>query len=159
MRIAKLIRTFGLMAAMSIFMHGNASGQAWPAKPVRIVTAFGPGSASNIVARLIVEDLQHAFVQPFIVDNKPGASGILAADQVAKSAPDGYTLFLTTNTVNSVTPYLFKKLPYDPIKDFTAIVRVCYFPLVLIVNSALPVQTVADLLGDSQAHPTSVNYG
>ena len=135
-----------------------AAAQEWPSKPVRIVTAFGPGSASDIVARMIAEELQGHFKQPFVVDNKPGASGILAADHVAKSAPDGHTLFLTTNTANSVNPYLFKKLPYDPIKDFSAIARVCYFPFVLAVNSSLPVKSVAELIAYGKAGGNKMSY-
>ena len=139
----------------------TAFAQEWPVRPVRIVTAFGAGSASDIVARMIAEDLQATFKQPFVVDNKPGASGILAAEMVAKSPADGYTLFLTTNTANSVNPYLFKKLPYDPIKDFTPIARVCYFPFVLAVNAALPVKSVAELLafGRSAQNKLSYAYG
>ena len=136
----------------------TASAQEWPVRPVRIVTAFGPGSASDIVARMIAEDLQSTFKQPFVVDNKPGASGILAAEMVAKSPADGYTLFLTTNTANSVNPYLFKKLPYDPIKDFTPIARVCYFPFVLAVNADLPVKNVADLLAYGRNARNKVSY-
>ncbi len=138
-----------------------AAAQDWPAKPVRIVTAFGPGSASDIVARMIAEDLQGAFKQPFVVENKPGASGILAADMVAKSPPDGYTLFLTTNTANSVNPYLFRKLPYDPIKDFSPIARICYFPFVLAVNAELPVKSVAELIawGRNPQNKASYAYG
>ncbi|MFD0667075.1 Bug family tripartite tricarboxylate transporter substrate binding protein [Ramlibacter sp. MAHUQ-53] len=139
----------------------SAQAQAWPAKPVKIVTAFGAGSASDIVARMIAEDLQAAFKQPFVVDNKPGASGILAAEMVAKSAPDGYTLFLTTNTAHSVNPFLFKTLPYDPIKDFTPIARVCYFPFVLAVNGQGPVKTIPELLAYARnpANKTSYAYG
>ncbi|MDB5731341.1 MAG: tripartite tricarboxylate transporter substrate binding protein, partial [Variovorax sp.] len=119
----------GLAAALALWCFG-AAAQGWPSRPVRIVTAFGAGSASDIVARTLAEELQRAFGQPFIVDNKPGASGIIAAEQVAKSAPDGYTLFLSTNTAHSANPFLFKKLPYEPLKDFTPIARVCYFPFV-----------------------------
>lgn len=130
---------------------GTAAAQDWPTKPVRMVTAFGPGSASDIVARMIAEDLQATFKQTFIVDNKPGASGILAADNVAKSAPDGYTLFLTTNTPNSVNPHLFKKLPYDPIRDFTPIARVCYFPFVLAVSGTSTVRTFSEFLAQARS--------
>ncbi|WP_213956841.1 tripartite tricarboxylate transporter substrate binding protein [Variovorax sp. dw_954] len=138
--------------------HG-AMAQAWPSRPIHLVTAFGAGSASDIVARMIAEDLRAAFGQPVLVDNKPGASGIIAAEAVAKSPPDGYTLFLTTNTVHSGNPHLFKKLPYDPIKDFTAIARVCYFPFVLEVNGALPVKSVAELASYARANPGKVSYG
>ena len=113
----------------------TVQAQEWPNKPVRVVTAFGAGSASDILARMVAEDFQGHFKQSFVVDNKPGASGIIAAENVAKSPADGYTLFLTTNTVHSANPYLFKKLPYDPIKDFTAIGRFGYAPFVLAVKA------------------------
>ena len=100
--VAVLAVLFSLPAAPAL-------AQTWPTKPVRIVTAFGAGSASDIVARLLAEELQAAFHQPFVVENKPGASGMLAAENVAKPAPDDYTLFLSTNTAHSVNPHLFKK--------------------------------------------------
>ena len=160
MRIRALVATTA--AAITMALTGSAFAQsAWPTKPVRIVTAFGPGSASDIVARMIAEDLQAAFHQPFVVENKPGASGMLAADAVAKSPADGYTLFLSTNTAHSVNPHLFKKLSYDPIADFTPIARVCYFPFVLAVNANLPVTSVDQLvaLGRSSQSKTSYAYG
>lgn len=150
------------MLASALWLLAQAAlGQpaAWPSKPVRLVTAFGAGSASDIVARTIAEELQRKFGQPFIVDNKPGASGIIASESVARSAPDGYTLILTTNTTHSVNPSLFKKLTYDPIHDFTAIARVCYFPFVLAVNSASPAHTVADLVRSARDPATKTSYG
>lgn len=152
--LAALVVLCGLVAA-------DAFAQTWPNKPVRIVTAFGAGSASDIVARMLADELQTAFHQPFVVENKPGASGMLAAEAVAKAAPDGYTLFLSTNTAHSVNPHLFKKLPYDPIADFTPVARVCYFPFVLAVNAASPVKTVDQLiaLGRSAQNKASYAYG
>ena len=131
---------------------------AWPAKPLRIVTAFGAGSASDIVARLLAEDLQAALHQPVLVENKPGASGMLAADLVAKAPADGYTLFLSTNTAHSVNPHLFKKLPYDPIADFTPIARICFFPFVLVVPAASPAQSVAQLVALGRAPGGKLSY-
>ena len=151
-----------LLAALVVLcgLHpADALSQTWPSKPVRIVTAFGAGSASDIVARLLAEELQVAFQQPFVVENKPGASGMLAAENVAKSAADGYTLFLSTNTAHSVNPHLFKKLPYDPIADFTPIARVCYFPFVLAVNAASPVRTVEQLVALGRSAQSKASYG
>ncbi len=136
-----------------------SQAQTWPAKPVRIVTAFGAGSASDIVSRMLATELQATYNQPFIVENKPGASGIIAADAVARSAPDGYTLFLTTNTAHSSNPHLFKKIPYDPINDFTPIARVCYFPFVLAVNASLPVHTPRELIDYAQNSKQVISYG
>jgi tripartite-type tricarboxylate transporter receptor subunit TctC len=153
-------RTWAGTAALVLWCLG-ATAQTWPAKPVRIVTAFGAGSASDIVARTLADELQKVFGQPFIVDNKPGASGIIAAVQVAKAAPDGYTLFLSTNTAHSANPFLFKKLPYEPIGDFTPIARVCYFPFVLAVNASMPLKSVQELISYAHdpAHRLSYGYG
>lgn len=137
---------------------GSAWSQTWPSKPVKIVTAFGPGSASDIVARLLAQELQGEFGQAFIVENKPGASGFIAAEYVAKSAPDGYTLLLATNTINSSNPHLFKKLPYDPLKDFTPIARVCNFPFILAVAADQPFKSVADLAGYAKTHPDKISF-
>lgn len=136
-----------------------ALGQPYPSKPVKIIIPFGPGSATDIVARMLAEELRAAMGQPFIVDNKPGASAQIATEQVAKSAPDGYTLLLTTNTGHSANPYLFKKLPYDPVRDFTPLARVCYFPFVLAVDAKLPIRTVAELIAYAKASPIGYAYG
>jgi len=137
----------------------SVHAQDWPSKPVRVVTAFAAGSASDILARMVAEDFQGHFKQSFVVDNKPGASGIIAAENVAKSPPDGYTLFLTTNTVHSANPYLFKKLPYDPIKDFKPIAMVLTAPYVLIVRKDMPVRTVNELTAWIKANADKAAYG
>ena len=134
------------------------SSQAWPAKPVKIVTAFAAGSASDIVARLLAQELQAEYGQAFVVDNKPGASGIIAAELVAKAPADGYTLFLSTNTIHSGNPHLFKKLPYDPMGDFTAIARICNFLFVLAVPADQPLKSFADLKAYAKAQPDKVSF-
>lgn len=158
------MRRIFLLTALSLLSigvqaQGTATSSTWPNRPVRLVTAFGAGSASDIVARTIAVELQHRFGQPVVVDNRPGASGIIASEWVARAAPDGYTLILTTNTTHSVNPYLFAKLPYDPVRDFTAIVRVCYFPFVLAVNAATPVRSVQDLMREARNPKHKTNYG
>lgn len=145
-----------LLAAMYV---GGASAQAWPAaKPVRIQIAFGPGSASDLFARMIGEPLQKALGQVVLVESKPGASGQIAAEFVAKAPPDGYTLFLTTNTTHSANPYLYKKLSYDPIKDFTPIARLTYFPFLLLVDAKLPINSVQELIAYGKANPQTISY-
>ena len=152
-------RFFQLALLLAAFLFaGSASAQEWPSKPIKIVIAFGPGSGSDIFARLIGEQLSRSLGQPVIVDSKPGASGQIAAEYVARAPADGYTLFLTTNTTHSANPYLFKKLNYDPIKDFTPIVRIGLFPFVLLVDSKLPIHTVADLLTYAKANAKSTSY-
>lgn len=132
---------------------------AWPtARPLRIVVAFGPGSASDIFARMVGEQLQKTLSQAVVVENKPGAAGQIAAELVARAPGDGYTLFLTTNTTHSANPYLFKTLRYDPIKDFTPVVRIAYFPFVLLVNESSPLRSVRELVAQAKAKPGTVSY-
>ena len=138
---------------------GYAHAQSWPqTKPIKLTIAFGPGSASDIFARMLGEPLQKALGQAVIVESKPGAGGQIAAEYVARSPADGYTLFVTTNTTHSANPYLFKKLTYDPIKDFTPVARIGYFPFVLLVNSQLPVNSVQELIGYAKANPATISY-
>ncbi len=147
-----------VMLVLAVVACGTAGAQTWPAKPVKIVTAFAAGSASDIVARLLAQELQAEYGQPFVVENKPGASGIIAAEYVAKSPADGYTLMLSTNTINSGNPHLFKKLPYDPLKDFTPIARVCNFLFILAVSADQPFKTVADLTAFAKANPAKMSF-
>ncbi len=148
-----------LLLACTLAFSTWATAQAWPtAKPIRIVVAFGPGSASDIFARLLGDQLSKALGQTVIVEGKPGASGQIAAEYVSGSPADGYTLFLTTNTTHSANPHLFKKLRYDPVKGFTPIVRIGNFPFVLLVNSSSPVKNVSELLAYAKANPTQANY-
>ena len=144
--------------AATALASGPSFAQAWPAKPVRIVTAFAAGSASDIVARLYAQELQAEFGQAFVVENKPGASGFIAAELVAKAPADGYTLLLTTNTINSGNPHLFKKLPYDPIKDFTPVARICNFLFILTVAADSPVKSVGELMSYANANPTKASF-
>lgn len=138
----------------------QALAQNWPERPIRLVIPFGAGAASDMVARRLGERLQAALGQPVVVENKAGASGQIAADLVAKAPPDGYTLFLTSNTTHSANPFLFKKLSYDPVKDFTPVARVCAFPFVLVVESRLPVASVQELVAYARkAGNTSYGYG
>ena len=130
----------------------------WPQKPVRIVVQFGPGSASDLHARLVAEDLQGAFKQPFIVENKPGASGMLAAEFVARAPPDGHTLLLTTNTASSINPFIFKKVPYDPIKDFTPVARLSFMPFIVLVSVESPVKNVQDLVAYAKKNKIAYGY-
>lgn len=144
-------------AAMSMAVARPACA-AYPDQPIHMITAFGPGSASDIVTRLLAERLQGALGQTVIVENKPGASGQVAADFVARAQPDGYTIMLATNTTHSSNPYLFKSLRYDPVSDFTPLVQVCNFPFVLVVSGKLPVKDVAGLLEYGKQHRGTVNF-
>ena len=135
-----------------------AMAQAYPSKPVKIVIGFGPGSGTDIVARLLAEEFQKMLGQPFIVENKPGAAAQIADNQVKAAPPDGYTLLLTSNTTHSVNPHIFKKLQYDPIADFTPIGGVGYFPFILAVDAKLPVKTPQELVAWAKANKGNVFY-
>ena len=135
-----------------------AAQAQYPNKPVRLVVPFAAGSATDSIARVVAQALIERLGQPVIVDPKPGASGQIAAEFVAKSAPDGYTLFMTTNTSHSANPAMFKKLPYDPIKDFAPILLVGEVPFVLVVNNAVPAKTTAELIAYAKANPGKLSF-
>lgn len=148
-----------MSAAVLGSLAGAAAAQgAYPNKPAKIIIGFGPGSGTDTIARLMAEELRLALGQPFVVDNRPGASAQIAASAVARSPADGYTLLLTSNTTHSVNPHLFKKLPYDPIADFAPIGGIAYFPFILAVNASLPVRTAQDLVAYAQANKGKINY-
>ena len=155
----KSIRRNAAVFALFMALCGTAFAQAWPSKPVHIIVPVGAGTFGDILARMVSDELQAVFKQPFVVENKAGASGIIAADFVAKSAPDGYTLLVMTNSAHSATQYLFKKLPYEPIKDFTAIARLCYVPFMLVVGQDSPIQSLGDLVARGKANPGKLSYG
>ena len=140
-------------------MCGNVAAQPYPNRPVKLVVSFAAGSGSDIIARILAEDLRHAFNQPILVENRPGASAQIAAEYVAKSPPDGYTLFVTSNTAHSANPFLFKTLRYDPVRDFTPITRVLSLPYVLVVPPSSALRSVADLVARAGANPGTLNYG
>src|SRR5215212_5510455 len=123
-----------------------AVAQDWPTKPVRVIVPFGPGSTPDIVARLIAEQLQQKLGQPFVVENKPGASGNTGTDAVAKAEPDGYTIGVSIGGPLAINTLLFSKLPYDPAKDIAPITQLVTQPSALAVNNALGVKTVAELV-------------
>ncbi len=158
MKRTTLLRMLALASAL-LALPPAAWGQDYPNKPVRIVIPFASGSGSDIVGRILAEELRKVFKQSFVVDNKPGASAQIAAEFVAKAAPDGYTLLLTTNTAHSANPFLFKKLNYDPVKDFTPIARITYTPYVLTVRPDSGVTSVRDLVQKGRANPGKLNYG
>ena len=157
----RLAQTFLLLASVAAIATTSlpaAAQSAYPDKPVKIIIGFGPGSGTDILARMIAEELRVALGQPFVVDNRPGASAQIAASAVAKSPADGYTLFLTSNSSHSVNPHMFKKLPYDPMADFTPIGGIAYFPFILAVNASLPVKTPQEFVAYARANKGKLNY-
>lgn len=145
-----------VVALFSVFQA--ASAQPYPNKAVRIIVPFSAGSLSDSLGRLLAKELTTALGQQFIVDNKPGASAIIGAQATAQAAADGYVLLLTTNTPQAANPSLFKKLPYDPIKDFTPIARIGYYPFVLVINPNIGATSVKELIDYARAHPGKLSY-
>jgi tripartite-type tricarboxylate transporter receptor subunit TctC len=133
--------------------------QSFPAKPLRIIIPFGPGGGNDIVARLLAAKMGESFGQPVIVDNRPGAQGVIAAEAAQKSAPDGYTILMGPSGVMTANPATHAKLPYATLRDFTPVVMIGSFPLILVVNAALPVKSVQELVDYAKSRPTSINYG
>lgn len=154
---------FVRIAALATFLAASlgsaAAADDYPPRPVTVVVPFTPGSGPDIVGRALAAGLTTRMGQPFIVDNRVGASGTLGTDVVAKSAPNGLTLLVAAATF-TITPSLYKKLPYDPYKDFTPIVKLAAGSMALVVNPAvLPVKTLDELVTYVKAHPGKVFYG
>jgi tripartite-type tricarboxylate transporter receptor subunit TctC len=139
-----------------------ARAQAWPGKPVRIVVPFAAAGTTDIIARALAPELQRAFAQPFVVDNKPGAGGNSGAAEVAKSPPDGYTLLMGTVGTHAINPALYPKMPYDHVKDFAPISLCAGVPNVLVVNPAsaqkYQINSVSDLIRAAKANPGKLNF-
>ena len=138
------------------FVAGSAFGQNYPAKPVRIIVPFPAGGAVDVMGRTFGEKFSQTFGQQFIVDNRPGAGGNIGADAVAKSAPDGYMLLLTT-TGHAVAPSLYRKLPFDPLKDFAPVSQATATYLVLVANPGMP-NTLKEIVDLAKKQPGKLNY-
>jgi tripartite-type tricarboxylate transporter receptor subunit TctC len=136
-----------------------ASAQDWPTKPVRIVVPFGAGSTPDVVARLIADHLQKKLGQSFVIDNKPGASGNIGTDAVAKAGPDGTTIGVSIGGPLAINTLLFSKLPYDPKTDIAPITQLVTQPSALVVNSNVPVKDVQELVALLKREPGKYNFG
>ena len=136
-----------------------AFAQAYPTKPVKVVVTFPPGSTPDIVGRALANRLQAAFGQPFVVENRAGAGGNIGADAVAKAAPDGYTLLVSTNGVFAINKSLYKSMPFDPDKDLAPISLLATAPQMLVVKPALAVHAFADFLRYARNNPGKLAYG
>jgi len=144
--------------ALAALLAAPASAQTWPSRPIRLIVPFAAGGANDIVARLIQPDLERALGQPIIIENKPAATGTVGTDQVAKAAPDGYSLLMafTTHTVN---PAVNAKLPYDTERDLAPIVLIGKSPLLFIVNPKVPAKTLGEFVALAKQNPGKFNYG
>jgi tripartite-type tricarboxylate transporter receptor subunit TctC len=146
------------LACLSFAGH-DAHAQSWPSRPIKIIVPTGPGAATDVMARLMADSVSHGLGQPAVVENQPGASGLIAHQNAARSAPDGYT-FLFTNTSGLATnPVSFKSLPYNPARDFTPVAMIVDFgPQILSVNAEVPVKSLPELIAYAKANPGKLSY-
>ena len=151
MRFARCIFLFAVAAILALPIAATA--QDYPSRQVTIVVPFAAGGSVDIVGRLVAQKLTERLGKPFIVENRPGAGTATATTAVAKSAPDGHTLLFALSGTFAINPTLYKQLAYDPLKDLTMVALVTRDPLLLVVNPALPVNSVADLVKYAKANP------
>lgn len=153
-----LLQRIGIgIAAISLAIAAfGAAAQAWPSKPIKIIVSFAPGGLTDIIARALQQKLQEGFGQPVIIENRPGAGGTLAEGLLAKSAPDGYTILLSADSVPA-NPHLISRLPYDTFKDLMPVSMLARIPLVMLVNNNVPVSTLKDFVAHAKTQAGS--YG
>jgi len=154
-------KTFLVAAALSLAALAGtpARAQDYPSKPITIVVPFAPGSGTDQMARMMGQIITSEYKIPVLVDDRAGASGFIAAQYVAKAPPDGYTVLMTTNTTHAANEHLYKKLPYDPVKDFTPVTLLGKGYMLMMVNPASPIQSVGDLIAAARKTPGKLNFG
>ena len=147
-----------LLLALAVFTVFEATAQPYPSKPVRVVVPSSPGGASDLIARMLGTALGERLGQSFVIENRVTSGGIVGTQQVAESAPDGYTLLVTFDTF-ATNPYLFKGLKWDPVRDFAPLMQVCRYPQVLLVHPSLGVKSVGEFVALAKQKGESLNYG
>jgi tripartite-type tricarboxylate transporter receptor subunit TctC len=151
-----LLRILIALGALSLDLAAHAD--TYPSKPITIIVPFGPGSATDTIARVVAQHLGAVLKQSVVVEDRPGANGALAALYVARSAPDGYTLFMSTNSPHSAAPFLMKNIGYDPVRDFTAITRMGSYTLMLCIHPSIPAKSVKELIEYAKANPGKLSF-
>jgi tripartite-type tricarboxylate transporter receptor subunit TctC len=152
----RLVRIAASLALCAI--HSVALAQAWPTKPIKVIVPYPPGGTSDILARALGPKMQEVLGQPWVVENKPGATGNVGADFVAKSPPDGHTLLLADIGSLAISPSVFAALPFDPVKDFAPVVMVAYSPHLLATHPSVPATNVKELVALAKSKPNSLNF-
>jgi tripartite-type tricarboxylate transporter receptor subunit TctC len=147
-----------LVAAGALVFSLAAQADTYPSKPITIIVPFGPGSGTDTITRVIAQPLSVALKESVIVEDRPGANGALAALYVARSAPDGYTLFMSTNSPHSAAPFLMKNIGYDPVKDFAPITRMGSYTLMLCVHPDIPAKSVKELIEYAKVNPGKLSF-
>src|SRR5258708_38594206 len=148
-----------VVLALTMLISHVVLGQTYPTRPIRMVVPSSPGAGvTDIMARLVGQHLSAGIGQQIVIDNRPGASGILGSEVVSRAAPDGYTL-LIANVSLVVNPYLYPRMPYDPLKDFMPVTMVNPAPLLLVVHPSIAAKSVTELIAYAKSHPAQLNYG
>ena len=151
----RIIAASIMLAAWMGIAHGQ---EPYPSKPVRILVGYAAGGGNDIIVRVLQPRLQEYLGQPVIVENKPGAQSIIAAEQAARAPADGYTIFMGPSGPMTINPATYSKLPYDPVRDFAPISMICQFPLIVAVDAKLPIRNVKELVDYAKANPGKANY-
>jgi tripartite-type tricarboxylate transporter receptor subunit TctC len=146
------------IAAATLALPAAASAQAWPNKPIRLLVGFAPGGGTDIVARALAPKMSEILGAQVVVENRAGAAGTIAADAVAKAAPDGYTLLAGHANSNAIAPHVLQKIPFDAIADFSPITYIGYVPNVLVVHPSVPAKSVEELVALAKAKPGAMTY-
>ena len=155
----RLLSAVAALAFVTLFAGAPTHAQQYPSRPVTIVVPFAAGGGSDLLARLVAQKLEEKLGKPFIIENRPGAATTLAAMQVVRAAPDGYTLMQATSSTMAINVSMSKKLAYEPLKDLVPVALLSSSPFFLVVNKDSPLQSVADLIALAKAKPNSLNYG
>src|SRR3954468_23817448 len=149
-----------LAFAIALLADGAAcAATPYPTRPIRIVVAYTPAGATDILARIIGQKMNEAWGQPVIIENRPGANGNIGTEYAAKAAPDGHTFLMTTAGPHGINPSLYRKLGYDAVKDFSPVSLVALVPNILVVNNSLPVKDVKGFIAHVKANPGKLSYG
>ena len=154
---ARHISRFAAIATLTLCANASVAADAYPSKPGRLILPFGAGASTDIIGRLFAQRFSEAWGQTLIVDNRPGAGGVLGTELAAKATPDGYNLF-TYGINQTITPHLYKKLPYDPLRDFIPVSLYATMPNILCVNPALPLRSVGDFIKFAKASPGKYKF-
>jgi tripartite-type tricarboxylate transporter receptor subunit TctC len=156
--MTRIVLALSLFMPMLAALPSPVAAQTYPARPIRIIVPYPPGGTSDILARSLGEKLTGALGQSVVVENKPGANGNVGADLVAKSPPDGYTLLLADIGALAISPSVYPNLPFDPVRDFAPVTMVAYSPHILVVNPAVPVNSVQELVALAKSKPGKLNF-
>jgi len=154
------VRSFRIYLGVAALCAASATlaQEAYPAKPIRVLVGYAAGGGNDIIVRVMAPEMSKGLGQPVLVENKPGAQGIIAAEMGAKASPDGYTLLMGPSGPMTINPATYSKLPYSPTRDFAPISMICSFPLIVTVSASLPVRSVKELVEYAKANPGKANY-